>query len=105
MSTREKNLLMYFLRESRTDKGCTAKYEKVLSIIAELMNDLEAKADSSSNKKILELESEITELFQVTKDTYFDFGANANEVIENRDLDWTPIKVEELSSEENIRVA
>ena len=105
MSTREKNLLMYFLRESRTDKGCTAKYEKILSIITELMNDLEVKADSSSNKKFLELESEITELFQETKDTYFDFGANANEVIENCDLDWTPIKAEELSSEENIRVA
>ncbi len=105
MSTREKNLLMYFLRESRTDKGCTAKYEKILSIIAELMCELEIKADSEENRKFLELEDNVTKLFQETKDTYFDFGANANEVIENCDLDWTPIKVEELSSEENIRVA
>ena len=38
------------------------------------------------------LENEIIELFQMTKETYFNFGENANDVIEEYDLDWTPEK-------------
>ena len=43
------------------------------------------------------LENEIIDLFEMTKNMYFDFGLNANEVIEEYDLDWTPKVMEEIT--------
>ncbi len=92
MSTREKNLLMYFLGVSKADNGCTKQYEKVLTELTKLAYKLGVKDGTPQNREFMALENEIVELFQMTKDTYFNFGENANDVIEEYDLDWTPEK-------------
>ena len=92
MSTREKNLLMYFLAVSKSDNGCTKQYEKVLTELTKLAYKLGIKDGTPENREFMALENEIIELFQMTKETYFNFGGNANEVIEEYDLDWTPEK-------------
>lgn len=92
MSTREKNLLMYFLGVSKADNGCTKQWEKVLTELTKLAYKLGIKDGTPENRDFMALEEEIIKLFQMTKETYFDFGENANEVIEEYDLDWTPEK-------------
>ena len=92
MSTREKNLLMYFLGVSKADNGCTKQWEKVLRELTNLAYKLGIKDGTPENRDFMALEDEIIKLFQMTKETYFDFGENANEVIEEYDLDWTPEK-------------
>lgn len=96
MSTREKNLLMYFLGVSKADNGCTKQWEKVLTELTKLAYKLGIKDGTPENRDFMALEEEIIKLFQMTKETYFDFGENANEVIEEYDLDWTPEKTEEI---------
>ena len=92
MSTREKNLLMYFLGVSKADNGCTKQWEKVLRELTNRAYKLGIKDGTPENRDFMALEDEIIKLFQMTKETYFDFGENANEVIEEYDLDWTPEK-------------
>ena len=92
MSTREKKLLMYFLGVSKADNGCTKQWEKVLTELTNLAYKLGIKDGTPENRDFMALEDEIIKLFQMTKETYFDFGENANEVIEEYDLDWTPEK-------------
>lgn len=96
MSIREKNLLMYFLGVSKADNGCTKQYEKVLTELTKLAYKLGIKDGTPQNREFMALENEIIELFQMTKDTYFDFGENANEVLEEYDLDFIPEKAEEI---------
>ena len=96
MSTREKNLLIYFLGLSRTDNGCTKKYDEVIRKVTQLAHKLGIKSGTKQMKYFMELEDEIVDLFDMTKNAYFDFGKNANEVIEEYDLDWTPEKTEEI---------
>ena len=104
MSTKEKNLLMYFLEASKTDNGCTKKWEDVRRL-SRLADKLGVKLGTPENREFIELESDIVDLFKMTRDTYFDFGATANEVIETYDLDWTPEKLEEIKAEINKKVA
>lgn len=96
MSTREKNLLLYFLGVSKADNGCTKQYEKVLTELTKLSYKLGIKDGTPENKEFMALENEIISLFDMTKNIYFDFGANANEVLEEYDLDWTLEKTEEI---------
>lgn len=87
MSTREKNLLMYFLGVSKSDNGCTKQYEKVLTELTKLAYRLGIKDGTPQNREFMALENEIVELFQMTKDTYFNFGENAKEVVEEYNLE------------------
>lgn len=95
MSTKEKNLLMYFLGVSKADNGCTKQYERVLKNITALAYKLGIKDGTPQNRDFMALEEEVIKLFQMTKDVYFTFGENAKEVIEDYDLDWTPNTMEE----------
>ena len=83
---------MYFLGVSKADNGCTKQWEKVLRELTNLAYKLGIKDGTPENRDFMALEDEIIKLFQMTKETYFDFGENANEVIEEYDLDWTPEK-------------
>ena len=87
MSTREKNLLLMFLELSKNDKGCTEKWEKVTKKLAKVAEGLGIQDGTEENTVFIELESEITELFQMTKDVYFSFGINAKEVVEDYTLE------------------
>lgn len=87
MSTREKNLLMYFLGVSKADNGCTRQYEKVLTELTKLAYKLGVKDGTPQNREFMALENEIVELFQMTKDTYFNFGESAKEVVEEYNLE------------------
>lgn len=100
MTIREKNLLCFFLGVSKADNGCTKQYEKVLGNLSKLADKLGIKNGTPENKDFKELESEIIDLFEMTKDVYFSFGVNANEVIEEYDLDWTPKVMEEIATKE-----
>ena len=95
MTIREKNLLCFFLGVSKADNGCTKQYEKVLGNLSKLADKLGIKNGTPENKDFKELE-----LFEMTKDVYFSFGVNANEVIEEYDLDWTPKVMEEIATKE-----
>lgn len=105
MSTKEKNLLMYFLEVSKTDNGCTKKWEDVVRRLSRLADKLGVKIGTPENREFIELESDIVDLFKMTRDTYFDFGATANEVIETYDLEWTPVKLEEIKAEIDKKIA
>lgn len=97
MTNREKNLLCFFLGVSKTDNGCTKQYEKVLENLTKLAYKLGVKDGTAENREFMALENEIIDLFEMTKNMYFDFGLNANEVIEEYDLDWTPKVMEEIT--------
>ena len=87
MSTREKNLLLYFLELSKTDNGCTEKYNEVTRKVAQLADKLGIKSGTEQMKYFMELEDEIVDLFDMTKSTYFDFGTTAREVVEEYNLE------------------
>ena len=97
MSTREKNLLLFFLGVSKADNGCTKQYEKVLIELTNLAYKLGIKDGTPQNREFMALENEIIELFQMTKDVYFSFGENAKEVIEEYDLDYKAEKIEKIN--------
>lgn len=87
MSTREKNLLLFFLELSKTDNGCTAKVEEVTKKLTNLAYKLGIKDGTPQNRDFMALENEIIELFQMTKETYFNFGTTAKEVVEEYNLE------------------
>lgn len=88
MTIEQKNLLLFFLGQSKNDKGCTNQKLTVLSKLRELGNQFEVKQGTSENRVFMELENEILKLFDMTSNHYFDFGLVANEVVENDNLNW-----------------
>lgn len=99
MTTREKNLLIFFLELTSTDDGCTKKWDEVTHKLSKLAYKLGIKDGTPENRDFMELEKDITDLFQMTKERYFNFGEKANEVIEEYDLDWTPLVAKKLEEE------
>lgn len=87
MSTREKNLLLIFLELSKTDNGCTEKWEEVTKKLTKLAYKLGIQGGTPQNRDFMELENDITELFLMTRDMYFNFGATAKEVVEEYKLE------------------
>lgn len=88
MTIEQKNLLLFFLGQSKNDKGCTNQKLIVLSKLRELGNQFGVKEGTPENRVFMELENEITKLFDMTSNHYFDFGLVANEVVENDNLNW-----------------
>lgn len=105
MSTREKNLILMFLSLNKNDRGCVEKFESIISKLSKLSDELGIKSKTPQSKAFADLEQDIFDLFDMTKDTYFTFGANANEVIETCDLDWTLEKMEEIRTKANEKAA
>lgn len=87
MSTREKNLLLMFLELSKSDNGCTKKWEEVTKKLAKLADKLGVQEGTPQNRDFMELENDINQLFQMTKETYFNFGETAKEIIEEYNLE------------------
>ncbi|MCF2626258.1 hypothetical protein I6E17_08845 [Fusobacterium perfoetens] len=87
MSTREKNLLLLFLEVSKTDNGCTKKWEEVTKKLTKLAYKLGIQDGTPQNRDFIELENDITQLFQMTKDIYFNFGTTAKEIVEEYSLE------------------
>ena len=101
MTNREKNLLLMFLEVNKIDNGCVNKMEEVTKKLSKLAYKLGIEDGTPQNKDFIELENDITDLFQVTKDIYFIFGTKANDIIENYDLDWTPKVMEDINKKVN----
>lgn len=89
MTTEQKNLLLFFLGQSKNDKGCTNQKFVLLSKLTKLRNDLGIAEGTAENRIFMELEKEVLTLFEMTSNHYFDFGLVANDVVENDNLDWT----------------
>lgn len=105
MSTREKNLILMFLSLNKNDKGCAEKFGSIISKLSDLACKLGIQDGTPENKDFMEIEEDIFDLFDMTKDAYFTFGANANEVVETCDLDWTVEKMEEIRAKANKKAA
>ncbi|WP_047380442.1 hypothetical protein [Cetobacterium sp. ZWU0022] len=88
MTIEQKNLLLFFLGQSKNDKGCTNQKLIALSKLRELGNQFGVKEGTPENRVFMELENEIIKLFDMTSNHYFDFGLVANEVVENDNLNW-----------------
>lgn len=88
MTTEQKNLLLFFLGQSKNDKGCTNQKLILLSKLRELGNQFGIKQGTVENRVFMELENEILTLFDMTSNHYFDFGLVANDVVENDNLNW-----------------
>lgn len=88
MTIEQKNLLLFFLGQSKNDKGCTNQKLTLLSKLRELGNQFGVKEGTPENRVFMELENEILKLFDMTSNHYFDFGVVANDVVENDSLNW-----------------
>lgn len=88
MTTEQKNLLLFFLGQSKNDKGCTNQKLKVLSKLRELGEQFGVKQGTPENRVFMEIENEILTLFDMTSNHYFDFGVVAGEIVENDNLNW-----------------
>lgn len=87
MTARDKNLLLMFLTESGADNGCAEKWEKTIRNLTQLAYKLGIKDGGEQMRYFMELEDELSELFQMTKETYFNFGVTAKEVTEDYNLE------------------
>lgn len=88
MTIEQKNLLLFFLEQSKNDKGCTNQKFKLLSLLSKLRADLKIQEGTVDNRIFMQLENEVLTLFEVVSRYYFDFGLVANDIVENNNLDW-----------------
>lgn len=88
MTTEQKNLLLFFLEQSENDRGCIAQKMKLLSMLTNLKKLLGVEDGTPDNRIFMNLENEVVTLFDMTSRIYFEFGLEANDVVENYDLNW-----------------
>lgn len=88
MTIEQKNLLLFFLEESKNDRGCTNQKMKLLSLLSKLKAELGVKEGTKDNMIFMKLENEVLTLFEMTSRNYFELGLIANDVVENCQLNW-----------------
>lgn len=93
MKASQKNLLMYFMELTSSDNGCTKQRDKVMKLIAKVQNDLGIQEGTNGVRPFMELENEVAKLFQMTRESYFNYGMVANDIDENYILEDEEEKV------------
>ena len=100
MTNRDKNIVNNFLRLTGLDKETSSKEDLIMRKLEEIAELL----PKEKKIEIFRLEDDISNLVDLVKWTYMDYGAKLNEITEEHNLDWTPKVAEEITreaSEEN----
>lgn len=95
MTTREKNLILYFLEATKLDKKNFMLEEKIIKTLSKLIDLL----PKEHRKEGIRLESDLLEHLMNIKFDYLGYGANAQTILEESNLEWTPSIAEEIRKE------
>lgn len=83
MTLEQKNLLMYFIEDSKLDKEVDTLQRSILHQISELSKKL-------PTNEVLDLETDFLDLVALLKHHYFEYGAKAQQVLDDFDLEYQP---------------
>ena len=101
MTLEQKNFLLGFLSISGVNREVKDFEMDVRKQVSEIINLL----PSEDIKKGIKLESDLLKLLELVKWSYFDYGASANETLEDWNLEWTPEEPEISFNEEIKKIA
>lgn len=89
MTTEQKNLLLGFLEISGVNKEVRDFEMNVRNQVSKIIDLL----PSENSKKGLQLESDLLNLIDLLKWSYFDYGVSAEETLDSWKLNWTPKEI------------
>ena len=101
MTLEQKNFLLGFLSISGVNKEVKDFEMDVRKQVSQIIDLLPSEEVS----KGIKLESDLLELLELVKWSYFDYGASANETLEDWNLGWTPEEPEISINEEIKKIA
>ena len=93
MTIKEKNIVKNFLFLTGLDTEEVKRTDNIIDKIEKIAEFL----PKEHRKELTDLECEITNLVDIVKWHYMDYGAKLHEAIEDYDLNWTPETMKEIA--------
>lgn len=90
MTTRDKNLMLNFIRQSAVGKPISEMRDKIFNITKDLCDKLDAINQPDIKSKVTELEDLIFDFEYLLEHTYMDCGALTQSILDDAKLDNLP---------------
>lgn len=90
MTTRDKNLILNFIRQSAVGKPLKETREKILDMTGSVCDELDIINAEAIKSKVIELESLILNYEYLLEHTLMDSGALAQNILDEYNLDNLP---------------
>lgn len=92
MTLEQKNLLMYFIEDSKLDKEVDTLHRSILHQISVLSKKL-------PTDEVLNLETDFSKLVELLRHHYFEYGAKAQSILDDYDLEFQPEIIREKNTD------